>query len=121
MIKIEGTMIKCFRGDKGHIVIRKKDKKGNIEPFEKGDKVTFSVKNNFGEENPILRKIIDVEEEKDCVTIDLSSSDTLIGDLISDYVDYEYDIAINDDNTILGHDESGAKIFRLFPSGSDDK
>ncbi len=120
MIRTSGTTIECFRGNSGHIYISKTDSDGNIEPFEKNDEIIFTVKNNFAEEEVVLRKKIKIEETTNKARIDFSKEDTLIGDLISDAVDYEYDISVNGNNTILGHDSSGAKIFKLYPSGCDD-
>jgi hypothetical protein len=45
-----------------------------------------------------------------------------IGDVISKHKDYWYEVVLNDDTlpqTIIGYDEDGAKLFRLFPEGDD--
>ena len=120
MIRTDGNLIKCPRGDAGYIDIRKSDSEDNTEIFSKGDKVIFSIKNNFSEPEVILRKTVDVEEDTETVRIEFSHEDTLIGDLITNYMDYEYDINVNNKDTILGHDDSGAKIFRVYPTGSVD-
>lgn len=124
MFKIDNndkTTIKCTRGDKGSITIRKKTKEGMIEQFYKNDVVIFSIKSNFGENAPILRKKIVVTENCDSVTFSFDKNDTSIGELISKPTKYQYDVAINEDMTILGYDEEGAKIFMLFPEGSNDE
>lgn len=120
MIKTEGTTIKIFRGDEGTLYISKKDKNGNIEKFKKDDKVVLSVKENFGEHEVKLRKEVVVQEESEKVGFTFYPEDTKFIDLISEPIDFEYDIDLNDGNTILGHDDSGAKIFRIYPTGSDD-
>lgn len=120
MVKTEGTTIKIFRGDCGNIYFSKTDSEGNIEQFKKGDKVVLSVKNNFGESTALLRKEFVVESDSDKVEISFSKEDTKFVDLISEPIDYEYDIKVNDCHTIIGHDDSGSKIFRVYPSGSDD-
>lgn len=118
----EPTTIKCNRGDKGGIKIRKKNKTtGEYEKFNVGDTVIFSVKINFAEETPVIRKKIEVTEETDLVIFYLSKDDTTIGELIAEPVTYQYDIAINDDITILGYDDNGPKKFILYPEGSNDK
>ncbi len=120
--KKEPTIIKCNRGNKGSITVRKKNKNtGEFEKFNAGDKVVLSVKQNFAEEEPAIRKIIEVTEETDSVTFSLSKDDTTIGELISEPVTYQYDIAINDDNTILGYDDDGPKKFIVYPEGSNDQ
>lgn len=120
--KNDGTTLLITRGDKGNIKVKKKISEGVYEPFYKGDVVTFSVKSNFSEIEPVLRKTIKVAENTDEVTFSLSKEDTTWGDLISEPVKYQYDIAINDDLTILGYDDiTGAKYLKLYPEGSSDQ
>ncbi len=124
MFKIDkdGTTLLVTRGDKGSIKVKKKISDGAYEPFYKGDVVSFSLKNNFGDSEPVLRKKVTVQEKTDTVTFEFSKDDTTIGDLISSPVKYQYDIAVNDDLTILGYDDqTGAKYFKLFPEGSNDQ
>ena len=124
MFKIDSedkTTIKCTRGDKGSITVRKKIDENSYEPFYKDDKVIFSVKNNFGDSEVVLRKEIKVTEDTDSVTFSFTKDDTTIGDLISSPQRYQYDISINEDITILGFDDiTGAKYFILYPEGSND-
>lgn len=124
MFKIDkdGTTLLVTRGDKGSIKVKKKISDGVYEPFYKDDVVSFSLKNNFGDSEPVLRKKVTVQEQTDTVTFEFSKDDTTIGDLISSPVRYQYDIAVNDDLTILGYDDqTGAKYFKLFPEGSNDQ
>lgn len=124
MFKIDkdGTTLLVTRGDKGNIKVKKKISDGVYEPFYKDDVVSFSLKNNFGDSAPVLRKKVTVQEQTDTVTFEFSKDDTTIGDLISSPVRYQYDIAVNDDLTILGYDDqTGAKYFKLFPEGSNDQ
>lgn len=120
--KEDKTTIRCTRGDKGNIIVRKKRKDGSYEPFYSDDVVILSIKENFGDSEVVLRKEIKVAEDIDSVTFNLSKEDTKIGDLISSPTKYQYDISINDDMTILGYDdETGAKYFVLYPEGSSDE
>lgn len=124
MFKIDkdGTTLLVTRGDKGSIKVKKKISDGVYEPFYKDDVVSFSLKNNFGASEPVLRKKVTVQEQTDTVTFEFSKDDTTIGDLISSPVRYQYDIAVNDDLTILGYDDqTGPKYFKLFPEGSNDQ
>lgn len=124
MFKIDkdGTTLLVTRGDKGSIKVKKKISDGVYEPFYKDDVVSFSLKNNFGDSEPVLRKKVTVQEQTDTVTFEFNKDDTTIGDLISSPVRYQYDIAVNDDLTILGYDDqTGAKYFKLFPEGSNDQ
>lgn len=122
MFKIDSDKtIRCTRGDCGNFKIRKKIAENILEPFYAGDVIKFTVKNNFGDSEVLLRKEIEVAEDTNIVTFSLNKEDTTIGDLIASPVRYQYDIAINDDKTVLGYDdESGPKYFILYPEGSND-
>lgn len=124
MIKVEGTTIKAYRGASGYIRVSKTDDDGNIEQFAANDVITLTVKNNFGESTPILRKQLTVESACDYVDITISATETKsMSELISEPVEFEYDINVNgaENTTIIGHDDSGAKIWKLYPSGSVDE
>ena len=56
------------------------------------------------------------------VEIVLSKEDTKIGSLISTPFDYWYEIELNPETepqTVIGYDDDGEKIFRLYPEGDD--
>jgi hypothetical protein len=110
----------------------------------RGDMITFSVSADSGsaayqfKEGDIVR--IKVFEKKEChcvvlqkdfpttegsekVDILLTGEEMKIGELISKPKDYWYEIELNpltNPQTIVGYDEDGAKIFRLFPEGGDE-
>jgi hypothetical protein len=68
----------------------------------------------------VLEKDTRAEEEKDVVEVTLTKEDTTIGEVISKPVDYWYEVELNpetDPQTIVGYDEDGAKVFRLYPEG----
>lgn len=124
MFKIDkdGKTLLVTRGDKGSVKVKKKISEGVFEPFYEGDVVSFNLKNNFGDNEPVLRKKVIAQENTDVITFNFSKDDTTIGDLISSPVIYQYDIAVNEDMTILGYDdETGPKYFKLFPEGSNDE
>lgn len=124
MFKIDkdGKTLLVTRGDKGSVKVKKKISEGVFEPFYENDVVSFNLKNNFGDNEPVLRKKVIVQENTNVVTFNFSKDDTTIGDLISSPVLYQYDIAVNEDMTILGYDdETGPKYFKLFPEGSNDE
>lgn len=63
-----------------------------------------------------------VLEDTTQVEMALYGEDTKFGEVISKPVDYWYEIELNPDTnpqTIVGYDEEGAKIFKLFPEGKD--
>lgn len=124
MFKIDkdGKTLLVTRGDKGSVKVKKKISEGVFEPFYEGDVVSFNLKNNFGDNEPVLRKKVIAQENTNVITFNFSKDDTTIGDLISSPVLYQYDIAVNEDMTILGYDdETGPKYFKLFPEGSNDE
>lgn len=88
--------------------------------FKEGDVVRFKV---FGKKNcddVVLKKDITVSEATSRVQIALDSDETKIGDVISKPTEYWYEVELNPDTyaqTIIGYDEDGAKIFKLYPEG----
>lgn len=68
----------------------------------------------------VLQKDITVTEATSAVEIALTSEDTTIGEVISKPNDYWYEVELNPETkpqTIIGYDDDGAKIFKLFPEG----
>ena len=52
----------------------------------------------------------------------LTSKETKFGELIHKPKDYWYEVELNPmttPQTVIGYDEDGAKVFRLFPEGKD--
>lgn len=116
-------MIHITRGDVANIVVSAVLQDNTPYEFEVGDIVRFKVveKNNHG--YVVLSKTVDIEEEgTTTVTITLDSEDTKIGDIINKPMDYWYEVELNphtDPQTIIGYDEKGPKVFRLYPEGRD--
>lgn len=125
MFKIDETKptrLLVTRGDRGSVYVTTTDLVTNtLYTFQVGDKVSFVVvpKNGYSE-GPVLRKDIMVLEETEEVEIPLTAQDTKIGDLIDKYEDYYYNVVLNDDITIIGSDEDGEKIFRLYPEVGEE-
>ena len=68
----------------------------------------------------VLQKDITVTEATSDVEIALTSEDTTIGEVISKPTDYWYEVELNPETkpqTIIGYDDNGAKVFKLFPEG----
>lgn len=91
--------------------------------FKTGDVVRFKVfeKNNCS--NVVLVKDFEIESETNVIQIELDSDETKIGDVINKPKDYWYEIELNPltkPQTVIGYDEDGAKILRLFPEGADN-
>ena len=98
------------------------EENGEKHTFQAGDVVRFKVFAKKDCENVVLQKDFPVTEATDMVDIFLTEEDTKIGEVISKPVDYWYEVELNPfDNpqTIVGYDDDGAKIFKLFPEGRD--
>lgn len=90
--------------------------------FQPGDIVRIKVYGKKAAEEVVLQKDFPVTEITERVSIFLDKDDMKIGEVISKHKDYWYEVVLNDDTdpqTIIGYDEDGAKVFRLFPEGDD--
>lgn len=93
--------------------------------FTPGETVRLVVYGKKNCKNVVLSKSFKVTEETETVSVFLSGDETTIGKPINKPTDYWYDVEVisPDDRisprTILGYDEDGAKLFRLYPEGSE--
>ena len=90
--------------------------------FQAGDVVRIKVYGKKNAENVVLQKDFPVTEAAYKVDVLLTEEDTKIGGVISKPTDYWYEVELNPYNnpqTIIGYDEDGAKVFKLFPEGDD--
>ena len=88
--------------------------------FKEGDVVRFKVFGKKDCENVVLKKDTTVTEDTSRVQIALDSDETKIGEVISKPTEYWYEVELNPDTyaqTIIGYDDNGAKVFRLYPEG----
>ena len=95
---------------------------GKPYKFQAGDVVRIKVYGKKDAESVVLQKDFPVTKITESVEIFLSEQDTKFGDVISKPTDYWYEVELNPyDNpqTIIGYDEDGAKVFKLFPEGDD--
>lgn len=98
------------------------EKDGVAHEFQPGDIIRFKVYGKKDAENVVLQKDFPVTEPTSVVELFLGEEDTKIGDVISKPTDYWYEVELNPYNnpqTIIGYDEDGAKVFKLFPEGDD--
>ncbi len=98
------------------------DDDGVPHQFLAGDVVRIKVYGKKNAENVVLQKDFPVTENTESVEIFLTEEDTKIDEVISKPKDYWYEVELNPyDNpqTIIGYDEDGAKVFKLFPEGDD--
>lgn len=95
---------------------------GDAYVFQPGDVVRIKIYGKKDAESVALQKDFPVTEASEIVPIFLSEEDTKIGEVISKPTDYWYEVELNPDTnpqTIIGYDEDGAKVFKLFPEGAD--
>lgn len=90
--------------------------------FHAGEVVRFRVFEKKGCHCTVLQKDFILTEDVESVDIALTKNETKFGEIISKPKDYWYEIELNPDynpQTIVGYDDNGPKIFRLFPEGAD--
>ena len=98
------------------------DDTGDTYEFQPGDIVRMKIFGKKDAENVVMQKDFPVVAKTDTVGVFLTEDDTKIGEVISKPTDYWYEIELNpytNPQTIIGYDEDGAKIFKLFPEGKD--
>ena len=113
--------IHLTRGDIATIEIRT-TKDGEEYIFTTGDVVRLKVVEKKNYSNVVLQKDVVINGETTVVDMFLDNNDTTIGDVINKPKGYWYEVELNPDTapqTIIGHDEYGAKVFKLYPEGSD--
>lgn len=113
----EDLTIECTRGDMAVFSVG-----ANIDnmpyTFLDGQTVRFSVFEKKNCSNVVLQKDVMVRGDRETVQILLEGEDTRIGEVISKPVDYWYEVELTPETsprTIIGYDENGAKVFRLYP------
>lgn len=122
MFKIDTNtkQINITRGDIGTINISAKNEDGSDYTFQVGDILRLGVFQAKDYSKIVLEKDVEVNEITTNVELDLETEDTAIGNIVNKPVSYWYEIQLNPDTepqTIIGHDEKGAKIFMLYPEG----
>ena len=92
--------------------------------FEAGDVLRMKIYQKKNANNVVMEKSFPVTARTDRFTILLTEEDTKIGLVISKATDYWYEIELNpftNPQTIIGYDEDGSKVFKLFPEGKDSE
>lgn len=119
MQKIDGTTIKVNRGDVLNLTLTLENGDGTQYTFQNGDTIVFSIyEKNCIDKKSVFLKEINITEDSQSVDIALTNQDTKIGNLINRPIEYWYEIELNNQFTVIGYDDDGAKIFKLYPEGS---
>ena len=115
MFIINGDKINITRGDRGVIELAIDN-----YTFSAGDTIEFRVYEKKAlDKLPVLSKVATVEKEVSAIEIELTSEDTKIGEPRNTPREYWYEIELNDNQTIIGYDEDGAKVLMLYPEGAE--
>lgn len=117
----DDNSIYATRGDIVFFCVSAEDD-GEPHKFQAGDVLRIKVYGKKDARNVVLQKDFPVLEITEKVQVYLTGEDTKIGEVISKPQDYWYEVELNPDTapqTIIGYDEDGAKVFRLFPEGDD--
>ena len=119
MLKIdqETKKIMLTRGNKAIFTIKIKNKDGSFYQFQVGDKITLGIYENKNYQSLKLKKEVVVAEAGDSIDLILTKEDTKLDDPINKPKDYWYEVELNGEETIIGYDDMGAKIFTLYPEG----
>ena len=119
MQKIEGTTIKLNRGDSLSLNLSITLEDNSNYTFKVGDTIVFSVYNKGKmNEDAVLLKEINVLEQSESLSISLTNEETKIGELINKPLEYWYEVELNNQYTVIGYDDKGAKLLILYPEGS---
>lgn len=113
--------IYCTRGDAVAFSVSA-NMGGEAYTFRDGDIVRFKVFAKKDCADVVLQKDVVATAGASAVEIFLYGDDTTIGEVISKPVDYWYEVELNPEThpqTIIGYDENGAKVFKLFPEGGE--
>ena len=124
MFIIEDTTINITRGNNAVIGVTADAHDDTPYTFQNGDIIRFAIYEKGNYNNLKREKLVTVNEETEEVKIELTKEDTKIDDIINKPVNYWYEIELikgETVQTILGHDENGAKVFRLYPEGVEEE
>ena len=85
--------------------------------FKPNDVITFNIYEKKGfDKPPLLSKNITIDTSSDEATISLTENDTTFGEIPNKEIEYWYDITLNNSQTVIGYDKSGAKLFIMYPA-----
>lgn len=123
MFSVDNDMtILLTRGDTAVIPVTAVVDEESNYVFQLGDVLRFKVFEKKNCDNVVLEVNFPVEEETELVNLVLTEQHTTIGGTINKPVDYWYEVELNpytNPQTIVGYDDDGPKIFRIYPEGKE--
>lgn len=117
----DDNSVYATRGDLVIIAVSA-NRNGQPYTFQAGEVLRIKVFGKKDAESVVLQKDFPVTAATQTVELLLDENDTKIGEVISKPKDYWYEVELNPfDNpqTIIGYNEDGPCVFRLFPEGAD--
>jgi hypothetical protein len=124
MIKVDTEKtIRITRGDTANLLIKYKFPNNTNYEFQVGDIIYFRVMKKNKVKDVKLEKQFVVESEATSVTIHLDKEDTEFDKYENKPKTYWYEVEVQtsqSNNTIIGYDEDGAKLFIIYPEGEDE-
>lgn len=113
MFDIKNTTILFTRGDEISFDIELEE-----GFFEVGDIVRFAIyKEHQIKDKPVFYKTFEINEKSDTMTIDLTSSETEIGEMKNSDEKYWYEIKLNGNNTLIGYKKDQIAQLIVLPEG----
>lgn len=94
------------------------ERDGEPYEFQVGDVIRFNIYKKKDASEVFYAQEVPVKENGYSVKLYIPGEDTKLGETISKPVDYWYEVELVTTlgtRTIIGYDEDGAKIFKLFP------
>ena len=95
---------------------------GSKYRFRAGEVLRMLIYCKKGCSSVVMRKDFVIDRDADVVSLSLTKDETKFGGIINKPTDYWYEIVLNPDTnpqTIVGYNEDGAAVFRLYPEGKD--
>lgn len=123
MFKLNDDLsIYLTRGDMAAFGVSAFGEDGGKYKFKVGDVVRFTVYGKNNADTVYLQNDYPVTEETEEVQVYLTKDDTRFGNVISKPTDYWYEVELNPETvpqTIIGYDENGPKVLKLFPEADE--
>jgi hypothetical protein len=118
MFKFKNNAFHVTRGDSGTISIAYED--GSLLP---SSTICFRVYEKDGfDSDPIINIEESLSGNAQFHSLYIDSSQTMkFENPIGDKDEYWYELKLGPDKTVLGYDETGAKIFYVYPTGKDSR
>jgi len=90
------------------------------QDFAIGDVIKFSIVKENDYSSVVFQKSFTIDEQSDTFEMTLTSDETKLENLIkTKTVTYWYEIELNDNDTLVGYDDDGPKLFVLWPEAPE--